>query len=539
MDSWPSTAEDENNIFDLTAFELVDEYSITNQNFGKVSRETNLFLHDNGHEQEHDSSVLNPVLDENDLTMVMERVGEKSFITKCQFEREEKFGTNVEWKSKHMIHEMTYRRGLIENNMGSMALCRGKNGDILREAGAIRAALSVLYVLMFDDNLDSFITMEENSLRLQGYLPAICIKKDDDKTKSGRCTRLGAAALDLASAAFCALRDLACGNATNRHALNERIFKDQLMAQNRDEQTLILFDIEESLMRGTDLISLYLLRYHHLEWFKIMTLTEFDFIPDSSEHDVIRCGEKNFPSTQRGKKELRLMTSLIGAVRNASHGTRSTCKAFCSKNILYTEDVKVSLADLLIWRILDGSSFRECSSEKDFSHDQLSSCKQPFLILNLLPDTTNPYREACYRCAGSIINLAEKSSCFALKCSKDDRLLLQLVHSWGGIGSIIELAIDKDKNKVIFPIVNNKKNHPKHVVLHPGLIAIMEHRLKYSSSCDTQSKLGTSSEKINFEKGTERTTIDEMVSDILKRESQRKQYAKSRELLRKLKNLTK
>jgi hypothetical protein len=86
------------------------------------------------------------------------------------------------------------RAKLVEVKMGSMALCRGQQGEELREAGAIHALLSTL-------------------MELLNKIPT-----PRDPCTSDTETEL---AIKLAIACWGAARDLGCGSAGNREALRE------------------------------------------------------------------------------------------------------------------------------------------------------------------------------------------------------------------------------------------------------------------------------------------------------------------------------
>lgn len=92
-------------------------------------------------------------------------------------------------KGDNVVKDYKERTRLVAVHMGSMALCRGERGEMLREAGAIDALLATLAEILscFSSPID---------LR-------------DDSTE----------AILLATACFGAIRDLACGSAGNRTAV--------------------------------------------------------------------------------------------------------------------------------------------------------------------------------------------------------------------------------------------------------------------------------------------------------------------------------
>jgi len=89
---------------------------------------------------------------------------------------------NKEQLEKNLIH----RHSLIVTYMGTMAQCRGNNGNVLRNAGAIDALMHLL-------------------LQCQSLLRKKSVVYES--------------AVQITSSSFASLRDLACGNALNRTAI--------------------------------------------------------------------------------------------------------------------------------------------------------------------------------------------------------------------------------------------------------------------------------------------------------------------------------
>ena len=54
---------------------------------------------------------------------------------------------------------------------------------------------------------------------------------------------------------------------------------------------------------------------------------------------------------------------------------------------------------------------------------------------------SKPWREACYRIAGTLINMAEKCQGVAVQCAKDEELIFILIESWGGVRVDLDLDL--------------------------------------------------------------------------------------------------
>lgn len=163
------------------------------------------------------------------------------------------------------------------------------------------------------------------------------------------------------------------------------------------------------------------------------------------------------------RDDLRSITVAAGAIRNLAHSTRENCEEFH----------RLGATDDLSWRLLHGNSPKGSDVSRDDQH---------------LPEAGSPWREASFRSAGALINMAEKCSDCAEACASNFHLIDILVASWGG------------KNK-----------RGKAAVIHPGLHIILKlAAAKYS--------------------------LDSSLVDALEREETRRKHAQEREGLRK-KNL--
>jgi hypothetical protein len=115
------------------------------------------------------------------------------------------------------VQDYKERARVVDIHMGSMALCRGERGEMLREAGAINFLLTTL-------------------VAIKSSFPAPTEPQHDS---------IDEAILALAAACFGAIRDLACGSAENRSAV----------------RTFSLADT-----RGLELLAQYLKLYDKVQW---------------------------------------------------------------------------------------------------------------------------------------------------------------------------------------------------------------------------------------------------------------------------------
>lgn len=373
--------------------------------------------------------------DETNLQTVMERIGRQLPTTAASSQDE-----------RSVVAEMNYRIDLIKRHMGSLALCRGIRGDMLHKAGAIETCVEILAILNTSNGADGTHDGSGDVVRLP-VITASTSKNQNEHESNGQDDAMTWSELDqvtvsLASACMCAIRDLACGNASNRSAITEHKCGPQTLAS-------------------------YVQRYHGMAWEDIL------YLPENNEQSSSPSAQSNENDsnhyTARGRKELRLFTDSVGAIRNATHSTPKTCKA------LHHE----SVTELLIWRLKYGS--REDADDGD--------------NVVTLPDAKQPWREASFRIAGSLINLSEKCNDAARRCGLDLAIIDLLIEAWGG-GSA-------------------KKQSPASTpLLHLGLAAILH-------AADEHLK--------NSGQGG----LDERLKSILDKEDKRKEYAQKKEAERK------
>ncbi len=206
---------------------------------------------DDTDENEDDENDWNGLPYPNDATLVlsnlhsiMKRIGQKSDDQSIEEDYQE-------------------RSRYIQSTMGSLALVRGAQGDVLREAGAVKALLST--VMEVWERLPSLtVTTIHQTNHSDNQIT--------DPTHSREELAVIAATLDLAKNAWGAIRDLCCGNAENRRMA--RIY-EPCPGKN-----------------GVLLATEYLQRYHEIPW------------PDIPQ-----------------PLELGVLTAVVGVMRNLTHAT--------------------------------------------------------------------------------------------------------------------------------------------------------------------------------------------------------------------------
>lgn len=370
-------------------------------------------------------------IDETDLRAVTRRIGE-ALPSVCTRHSGGSDGCQdlAAVHSAAAVAELHYRSELIGRHMGSLGLCRGSRGDALHEAGAVDATLSVLAALNRHEMLRAEAvtnstcevvtqTADENEMvRLPPIhgKSIICNNANDEKLSSSPqiddtsgWTILDQAAIALASACLGSIRDLACGNASNRADISEYISEISPFCCTSTDPTTVT---------GPQILASYVKRYHLLHWEDILHL--------ESENGCIG----------RGRKELRLLTDATGAIRNSSHSTPKTCAGL--HLALVTE--------MFIWRLKEGSE-----------QDGLES------VSTTLPDSSRPWREASFRIAGSLINISERCSACAEFCGADLDLIHLLVEAWGGAAANTTAGAKGKK----------KQTSASTPMLHLGLAAIL------------------------------------------------------------------
>lgn len=338
------------------------------------------------------------------------------------------------------IIDLRRRNNTVRHYMGTMSQCRGAGGDALREAGAIAALLSILWRLRVPMQVQNInITTKSNCSSLISLpkimpteeqttafdLESLCdnhlhLRNDNSNFDGIAVNGMDMIALDLATSCLASLRDLLCGSALNRAAVLKWTPPASPDECNHNMQLI---------KNGVHLLCAYVQRYDKCKWEDILSLQDrVHYNGNGSENDKTT---DSFTTTytERGNKELRLLTNALGAIRNTSHSTPDVCQ----------ECFNYGLVNILVWRLMP---------DDDTDSSQL-------------PDASSPWREACFRAAGSLINLAEKCPNVAYQLGSNRRLVYLLVETWGGAS-----AIDPNNKNVSSSI----KSLP---VLHLGLAAIL------------------------------------------------------------------
>ena len=209
-----------------------------------------------------------------------------------------------------------------------------------------------------------------------------------------------------------ALRDLSCGDASIRLQIGQYhvVERNHSGFQGRT---------------GVDVISYFIIRHALLPWDEIPLI------------------------------ELRNMTNALGVARNITHSTPYNCRAFH----------EAGMTKVFMNRLLGRVRVPQSSVDSGGPMEKVELCGS-------LPNSSKPWREACYRLAGTLINMGEKCHDAAVECAKDEHLIWILIESWGGV---------KDWDKY-FLMGDLKKTIP---VLHLGLYAILLEKMKMMQEMPT------------------------------------------------------
>lgn len=450
-------------------------------------------------------------------------------------------------------NELKHRYNLVITYMGSMSLCRGRNGDTLRKAGAIDALLSLLYSIR--SILLSYSPIKDS-------ITDILIKNRNDI--------LYELSLDVVSSSLGALRDLACGNVFNRNAVGSfflspsihndddsisRNICDLSIPYTTTEPTIVTPTATTTRSDGIDILLWYIHRYtsqstdaHH----KISATTTTTKLHSSLDTMIQRQSLQDHD--ERAKKELRLFTNALGVLRNISHSNRTNCLFLHEGGVTYMFRI------WLLQRCTGGTAPLSCYPQGQRRREPQSSMPQSY---QRLPDAGKPWREACYRMAGCLINMAEKCVECAIECSSSllttmddgglcgsgidggDELIWILMESWAGVGVYHQSCKEEDSS------LGDSGAIP---VLHLGLAAILKqcivmirrgvngHEKKVpTQACggdDTTAEGNRSkyfeSSAIHPSRSQQKQYLEKTIEYILNREEERKRRAQERERIRKL-----
>eukprot|EP00979_Chaetoceros_neogracilis_P003680 scaffold654_cov253-Chaetoceros_neogracile.AAC.4 len=361
------------------------------------------------------------------------------------------------------LHYIEY---VISTYMGSMAQCR-VHGKEINRLGGIEYLMTILY------NLIGYWSLGER----QGDIIANAI---EDLQQSNLELQVGNATLG-------ALRDLSCGNASNRRQIGQYDYQihghAEAVAKFDEDVSLATWeDIETKTCTGIHIISFFITKHARQKWEEIPKL------------------------------ELKGMTNALGVTRNITHSSSLNCQALHKNGM-----TRIFMNRLC--GILNGSENVARSESGKIG------------LYQSLPDVSKPWREACYRLAGTLINMAEKCRDAAIECASDEVVIWILIDSWGGI---------KDWN-ALFGLGDLKKAIP---VLHLGLFAVLMEKLRIEGGKGDEIQTQVMDEaRARWKERIERE-IDEdnnlnqriqldMIHGILESERKRKRRAQERENARK------
>ena len=344
------------------------------------------------------------------------------------------------------ILDMRHKNNTIQHYMGSMSQCRGTGGVALRVAGAIDALLGILWRLMVplqihkrgESCLISLLprikykhTANNNEYEWDNTLCNNHLQLHPNKNPNFdtiAMNELDTTAMELAMSCLGSIRDLTCGSALNRAAVLE--WTPTSMESYR----------AKPIKNGIHVLSAYVRRYDRVKWEEILSLKERG-CPDTSN-------SSNFDTTTytaRGKKELRLLANALGTIRNTSHSTPDVCRAFFDDG----------LVDILVWRLMPDTITPH--------HGQTANDNE---VSSSLPDSSKPWRESCFRAAGSLINLAEKCPGVAYQLGSNRQLIYLLMEAWGGASAFKSALNAPSKN-------TSAKSLKTLPLLHLGLASVL------------------------------------------------------------------
>lgn len=276
--------------------------------------------------------------------------------------------------------------------------------------------------------------------------------------------------LDVAIVVLGALRDLSCGIAPNRRDIGEYIV----------EGDHVIVKGGVCLKTGFDIISFFINRHKHQTWEEIPI------------------------------RELKSMTAALGVTRNITHSTPFNCQGLHS----------IGMTEVFANRLRGRIKSEIIQEEKEDNE---------YILFSSLPDAAKPWREASYRLAGTLINMAEKCQDAADYCAGEDGLIWILIDSWGGVKDWTSLFETGDLRKAI-------------PCLHLGLFAILIRKLHIEEEDNDEIRKLILEEaplrvlSINQDDGKERLSkrhLLDIIHGILNNERKRKRKAQEKENARK------
>jgi len=394
-----------------------------------------------------------------------------------------------------LVREEVQRRiDIIHKWMGSMAQCRGDNGNILRQAGAIQHLLQVLYdcIPFFQEyhTLYPFQTVENHRTNIPYKSNTYTYnRRSHDAHHTLEKTEVYDHGMDvdddhiyeLLIGSLGALRDLSCGNSLHRQAMGDLVHHD-----NGNHQIF---------QNGMEMIAFFIQRKRLIPWRDMV-----DMCPMMNPSFSLPSSTSSCTSTSTKNKELKLFTAACGVIRNTTHSNRRNCDIV----------QELGLPQLFIWRLLhsdDDDNYDETTyhGTSNIQHPEHVSNHRP--TQKRLPHTTIPWREACFRMVSSLLNIAQYNNDCATLCASNDTLMELLILSWDDhLFQDDEDDSSKDQKNV------TAKKGRSIPLLHAGLTNILIH---YSL--------------LNKDKEYGPSKLNEVVQGILIREEKRKMTARIRQ----------
>ena len=370
-------------------------------------------------------------------------------------------------------HDPSVLQQVVLRHMGSMALCRGARGEALRRAGLMDAVLDIVVRLLWQDNDDDDNDTDCNDgrwsfsccLDKRATIVTNVSKQEDEH--DGTATGTSSASiveihLQLANTCWAAIRDLACGSAANRRAIRE-------------------YRNDEFNKGGLEWLVLYLRR-----------------------GEGVRFLDTTVATTTTAAIEIRLLTTVIGVLRNITHATPENCQE------LHRLGVSSLLTDMILPVSPPPPPPPSQQQQQQQQQKQQQQHDNTTAICIGLPPASSLWREATFRAAGTLINMAERHDACATLFATNPTLVRTLVASWGG------------------------QQPQKMTLLHLGLAAILqETKRMYSTNASRQQAQPTAAATTTTTPVFNQPVFPPEWDAILKREEERKLSAQRREEERK------
>ena len=468
---------------------------------------------------------------------IIHNLSEAMEYLSCSIPHIYEYGNTSESKYEYSTYLM-HMQSVITTYLGSMAQCRvhGKEMDHL---GGIEHLMHILHALITNWEQEHKDINEHGHGHGHGHEHEHK-KGENNEQKDNLLQELE---FNLVNVTLGALRDLACGNASNRLHIGQYKFYNKRSEAASTMATDTAKDTATSTFysNGISIISYFIQTYGNQTWEQI-------------------AGNGN-GNGNGNRLQLRSMTNALGVMRNITHSTPFNCQALheanmtthfinrlrgrtcarpCTGNYDNIDDANATNADADA--DADGRDRATNSSgDNDTSREDVG-CSS-------LPDASKPWREACYRIAGTLINMAEKCQGAAVQCAKDEELIFILIESWGGVRVDLDLHLNVDnenEHEHEGEHENENENEGKGrrsgegrksskkkkaiPVLHLGLKAVLVETLKL----EREDEVGTGTNPRQYQHHHHHHhQLLRAARTILEREERRKRAAQEREIHRK------